>query len=331
MIGFSEIQDYSFYFQYTLLCIYLIWEFKNKKLTIRKENLILFLMLFYTSVIPILTGYVRGYDLNVKPIILSIILMVAVSSRLVLPTKKLFQFLIIFILLEYLLSFTILPEFHRQRSIGFVTLIRPIGPVVDMHLTSLLLAFLGFNYFKNRYYSTVITAMTMNIQGLIVSLLLSLSGINYKRVGLSAIFIIIFIVSLFYFTIDAVGYLDADSPYALSGILYDLIGTDWLTIIDPFCLFFGCSFNVNDNFSITQAVISNANIMTDVGYLRILYQFGLPWLIVVFIILWRLSRLGALAIFLSAFHYPVAFGLLGLPIFVHILKSWKLAPEYKKI
>lgn len=179
-MGYSEIQDYAFYAQYILLFIYLIWEVKSTKFNIERRYLILFLALFYTSIIPVVTGYIRGYDPNLKPIILTLILVVAISSKLQLPIKRLLNFLILFIFVEYILHFTVLPVLHLYRTLGPLDLIRPIGPVIDMHLTSLLLAFLGFSSFRNKYFAMGITAITMNIQALLVSLFLTISSVNFK-------------------------------------------------------------------------------------------------------------------------------------------------------
>jgi hypothetical protein len=213
--------------------------------------------------------------------------------------------------------------------------IRPLGPVLDLHLTSLLLVIFAFSCYKNKYFTIISGLITMNIQAISVVFFLVLSGVNFRyrfdnfksnvnlqRRRLSAFFAIISVAVLFYFVIHSVGYFDAEATYSLPAILADMWGLNWLSIIDPFCLFFGCSYNINTDININDALISNQKIMTDIGFLRLLYQFGLPWLIIVFIILRRQSRLGALVIFISTWHYPVAFGVLGFPILVHVVKSW---------
>jgi uncharacterized membrane protein YGL010W len=127
---------------------------------------------------------------------------------------------------------------------------------------------------------------------------------------------------IFYFAIDSAGYFDADATYNLGKILIDLLALNWSNTIDPFCLFFGCSYNISADININDALLSGQSILVDVGYLRLLYQFGIPWLVIVFILIWRETRLGVFAIFISAWHYPVAFGLIALPIIVHIVKFW---------
>lgn len=321
--------------QYALLFIYLMWELKSTKFKIKRKNLLLFLVLFCTSIVPVLTGFIRGYDFNYKPIILSLLLVVALNSKLQLPIKRLLYVLILFIIVEYILHFTLLPELHVIRNLGALDFIRPLGPVLDLHLTSLLLVFFAFSCFKNKYFSMIGAVITMNIQAISVAFFLVLSGINFRyrfdnfksnanlqRRRLFAFFTIISVTFLFYFVINSVGYLDAEATYNLSAILIDMWGLNWSSIIDPSCLFFGCSYNINTDININDAFISNQNIMTDIGFLRLLYQFGLPWLVIVFIILWRQSRLGALAIFISTWHYPIAFGIVGFPILVHVVKSW---------
>jgi hypothetical protein len=181
----------------------------------------------------------------------------------------------------------------------------------------------------------IAAVITMNIQAMSVAFLLTLSSINFKsrfdnfkpnvyikRRRLFTFFSIIFVAVLFYSAINSVGYLDDDATYSLVDILIDVWELNWSNIVDPFCIFFGCSYNINTDISINDVLVSNQNILTDVGFLRLLYQFGLPWLVIVFILLWRQSRLGALAIFISTWHYPVAFGFVGFPLFVHIVKFW---------
>jgi hypothetical protein len=334
-MGFSEVQNYSFYVQYVLLFIYLMWELKSSKFKIERKNLLLFLALYYTSMIPVVTGFIRGYDFNYKPIILSLVLVVALSSKLQLPIKRLLNILILFIFAEYILHFTLLPELHIARNLGPIGLIRPLGPVFDIHLTSLLLVFLGFSCFKNKYVTLIAAVISVNIQAISVAFFLILSRSNFKyRLNnfkskvyikhrrLFAFFGIIIAIMIFYFAIDSAGYFDADATYNLGKILIDLLALNWSNTIDPFCLFFGCSYNISADININDALLSGQSILVDVGYLRLLYQFGIPWLVIVFILIWRETRLGVFAIFISAWHYPVAFGLIALPIIVHIVKFW---------
>jgi hypothetical protein len=309
------------YAQYFLLFIYVFWLSRKWRYKYSVKELHLFLILFLLGLISFFVGMVVGYEANLKPLVATFLFCCAVASSRVFPAKKILKFLVLFLIIEMFLGYVVFPDFHLRRSLGPIVFLRPVGPVLDMHLTALLVVFLCYAVVRKKAITFAMVIPTVNLQAIITSIFLVMFSQLKSKNLLWLIFYVMTLPVVIYFLLLEIGYLGESAVFNVLTLFDELRKSGAFDVLDWRCVLFGCSVDITSVDEISEISLHGLNVFSDFGYLRVLYQFGFLWLVVITYILVRISWLGSLAFFVSAFHYPVVFGILALPIFVHIIKG----------
>lgn len=309
---------YSPYIQYSIAFILLLLFFMRSPRTVLDlEELVIYSSMFVLCVVSYINGISMGYSVNIKPFVLTILL-VFLNSRL-LPVQYLKYFLYIlvaFLVIEYLIAYSqVIPTFHSNyiRAAG---LIRPVGLFLDFHLTSYAIVFslLVLGYSKSSGLISMFFGSYQIVLGWFVAVL---GKIKLIYIVISLFFIVLTLYSVGHF------YLGEGSESMLS-VLLNILTYDK----DYQCFIFGCSTNLDSFTSSEGASVS------DFGYYRILYQFGFLWIVLLIFSLRKYNKLFILANIAMWVHYPISLGILGFIIFIyflHCIKYKEYIDDNKKV
>lgn len=91
-------------------------------------------------------------------------------------------------------------------------------------------------------------------------------------------------------------------------VYYSLIDIQY----DP-CYLFGCASNITAlSDPNSRYVLYSRNYIEEIGILRVIYYYGILWLLLYFLLVMRSSRSVALPAmyFFTVIHYPVVYGVL---------------------
>jgi hypothetical protein len=256
--------------------------------------------MFILSLVSYINGISQGHIVNVKPLVITLLLVFLTSRRLsVIWYYRLFYFSIGFLVIEYIVVYAeIIPTFQKE-YIRIPPLIRPIGPFMDMHLISYFIVFslFIFNYRK-------ISGLLCLVFG---SYLIALGWIVFASKYVDKLFFMISMVALVSI-LYAVGHLNIDKDAAS---MLSILLTAFEQPLDYQCLMLGCSSNI-DSTTADQRI-------TDIGYFRVLYQYGLLWVVMLVISLRKYNKLFVFANIAMWVHYPFTLGILGFIIFIWML------------
>jgi hypothetical protein len=293
--------DLAPYIHYPLsFMLLLIFFIKSPRTTFRNDDLFIYVVMFILCLVSYINGMSLGHIVNVKPLVITLMLVFLNSRRLpVIWYYRLFYFSIAFLVIEYIVVYAeIIPIFQKE-YIRMYPLIRPIGPFMDMHLISYFIVFsvFIFNYRK-------ISGLLSLVFG---SYLISLGWIVFASKYVNKLFFMISMVALVS-TLYAVGHLNIDKD-AMS--MLSILLTAFEHSIDYQCLTLGCSSNI-DSTTADQRI-------TDIGFYRVFYQYGLLWIVLLVISLRNYNKLFVFANIVMWVHYPFTLGILGFIIFIWML------------
>ena len=303
---FAKIPQYTLFS--ILMALFVIERFRTR---IQKENLLPYCMLFMFSFIAYANGVKYGYGVNVKPFVLTCLCVFLTSRRLpVRLFEKLVVVVTVLLLVEYVMAYThILPFDHLSRH----GLIRPIGFLFfGLHDISY---FMAFSYFAMGY--TKLSGVFALVLG---SYQTALAWVFMVYSKLNKFILVVFVIALVTM-LSAVGHLSFELGNSMVSVI--LLTLEEAPIVYD-CLVFGCSVNVNDD-----DIFGSFVQYSDVGYFRVLYQFGILWILCLFYILRKYNKPLLFANVVLWLHYPVNLGILGFVFFIWILQYVKYKESTK--
>ena len=251
-----------------------------------------------------------GMSVNLKPFVITILL-VFLNSRL-LPVRllKTFVFILVaFLIIEYVVAYTqVIPTFHHS-YVRIYGLIRPLGLFLDFHLTAYTIVFSLFilGYPK---LTGIISIFFGSYQIVLGWFIIALEKINLVNILISFLFILFVLFTVGHFRFGE----DSQSMFT---VLLNILDYE----VHYQCLILGCSVNF-DTLNLSSG-IGNTDTVNDFGYYRVLYQFGLLWVILLVFSLRKYNKLFIVANIIMCVHYPITLGVLGFIIFIYLLHCMK--------
>ena len=313
-MSLSDIHNVFYFAPYVqyIICIFLLLFFfvYSPRTLFTWEDIFIYITMFILCLTSYVYGVSMGLSVNIKPFILTTLL-VFLNSRL-LPVKLLKSFLffmVAFLIIEYAVAYTqVIPTFHLGLSRIF-SLIRPVGLFLDMHLTAYFVVFSLFalGYLK---FSGIISIFLGSYQIVLGWFVVALRKINPIYIFISFLFIVFILYKVGHFTLGK-------GSESMVAVLLNL--SDYEVNYD--CLILGCSINIDTLY--LANIAGNRDTVGDFGYYRVLYQFGLLWVILLVFSLRRYNKLFILANIVMWLHYPVSLGVLGFIIFIYLLHCMK--------
>ena len=307
-MDYADIQQYTPIPQYILSFIILFYVLIKSKQRpgIGYDRIVLYLTIYFFAFVSILFGLANNYEVNIKPIVISTIL-IFFDTREFKPTcyKFFLKAAIILIIPEYLLAYSGLYDGHITRF----GLIRPFGVILDMHLLSgfITIGLFSLGYKKLSPLLAVFFACFQSVASVFV-LLVRWAG---------KVFLILILVASGYI-LWSVGHLSIDEGSV--GLVKVFLKTLEANI-DLRCMFLGCAVNITNLEGTFGQVIDN-------GLFRVGYQFGFIWLLFVILMLRRYNFFFLTAHLASILHYPVFLGILGSILMMLNLKYVE-SPEWR--
>jgi hypothetical protein len=305
----------AFYFapyaQYSI-CIFLLLFFfvYSPRTLFTWEDIFIYSTMFILCLTSYLYGMSMGMSVNIKPLVLTTML-AFLNSRL-LPVKLLKSFLfflVAFLIIEYAVAYTqVIPTFHLN-YVRIFSLIRPLGLFLDMHLTAYFVVFSLFvlGYLK---FSGIISIFFGSFQIVLGWIVLALRKTNPIYIFISSLFVVYMLYKIGHFNLGK-------SSESMVSVLLNIVNYE----INYQCLILGCSVNI-DSLNLAN-IDGNRDTLNDFGYYRVLYQFGLLWVILLVFSLRRYNKLFVLANIVMWVHYPISLGVLGFVLFIYLLHCMK--------
>ena len=305
MIDHTWIQSLAKYPQYTLLFILLgVCFYKSFRTRIYRSDVLPYIVMLIFSLVAYINGLSHGYDVNVKPFVLTFLIIFLNSRKLPIEFfKKIIFVLTVLLIFEYLIAYTqIIPYQHLMRNNPLrINLIRPMGLLFfDTHLLSYVIV---FSYFAMNYtkLSVFLAVFFGTFQTALAWLALAFVKIN-KVLFILALVLIVYLLAY-------VGHLNLELHQGMLSVIVRAL----LTPVDYDCLIFGCSAD-------TTLIFKEKAGISDFGIYRVLYQFGLIWILCFLFVLRRYKRSVVFANTLIWLHYPVNLGVVGVVFFIWILQ-----------
>jgi len=258
-------------------------------------------ILILLGYIALLVSILNNGNPGAKMIILPLIFYIVVNSNSDRLLRPLFIVSLFFILLEIILFYTELRSylpFHIPTLSRF-NLVRPHGLFFEVHVTSLFIASTLY-LFGRKYMGGMSSLLFMSLQTALAYLVVFFK----KRYIFS---LVLFLVILLYIVSISSAHLDINSKHSMVSVYYSLIDIQYNA-----CFIYGCASNIADLTDLDSGYILYRGYMEEIGFLRILYYYGVLWLLVYFWLIMRLSSSVVLPVmyFMVMVHYPVVFGLL---------------------
>lgn len=322
MDGLTDIHvvfDAAKYIHYPMVFVLLFMFFiKAPKTRMQYNDFIIYLILFMLCVVSFVNGLSQNLEVNIKPFVITFLLVFLNSRKLsVTLIYKLFYFVFAILLIEYIIVYAeIFPTFHKY-YIRAYHLIRPVGPFMDMQLLSYFVVFtiFTFGYTKISGLLSIFFGSYQVVLGWVVLASKKVNKLFYVAI------VILLAITLYFVGHLNVPVIEPDSVKVAPSMLSILLSI-YDSRINYQCLFFGCSINID-------TVIDDPSV-NDFGFYRVMYQFGLLWLVMLIVSLKRYSKLFILANVVMWVHYPLTLGILGFVIFIWILNIMKYKEDENK-
>jgi hypothetical protein len=294
------------YFQYSIAFAMLLLALFSRRRNLNLSDLPIYSAMFVFCTIAALNGVFNGYSINVKQYIITIILLFLNSRVLSVQAVKYLAYLVILsLLIEYIIAYSqFFTTFHFDyvRAFG---LIRPVSIFFDMHLTSYFVVFFIF-IFGHTYFAGVFSMIFGSFQTVLGWVIVMVKKVNP----------VMFIVGLilFIYMLFEVGHLKVNPDQrSMLSVLVNFLDYD----INYDCLILGCSVNMDTTIGPGVGPRATAS---DFGYFRILFQYGLIWLVLLLVSLRKYNKFFIFANVVMWVHYPVTLGILGFILFLYFLQ-----------
>ena len=283
-----DIQAYSPWVQYTitvLIFLFSLWHIKP----LSRIDIMLVLILISLGILSYYSGAFNEFPTNIRAILVPIIFIVVLNSNSYKYLKPLFIYCLFITILEYILYYSGLGFWRDITRLG---ILRPFGGLLGMHSTSLFLA-VSLYLFGLPILGGFLAVLMMNLQ----------TPIAYSVLFLRKKYILVFLIfsSVIFIALFKVGHLDVNSSVSMMNSYLEFFNYEY-----NYCFYIGCASNV-----IVIEGVQQYGIIADNGLVRTSFFFGVPWLLIYFILIFRNSKSKALPIvyYLTILHYPVAFGI----------------------
>jgi len=301
-VDFHDLMKVYYIPQYSIFFILILIFTLKEKTTIRTENIPLFLLMFGMCAISYINGLEHGFEVNIKPFILTLLLVFLLNRQLSMELLRRLVVVVLFILAcEYFIAYTqIIPYIYLERY----GLVRPLGIFFGVHDLSY---FLVFSFYAMGYtYASGLAAFGLGSY----QTALAWTFLVFKKMNKLVLFIFMLVLV---FILSYIGHLNLEQENSMIFVIMDALEN---APVDYSCLILGCSNNVTNLYD-------KAGYFADFGYLRVLYQFGLIWILLLLYALRSYNKSAILANLVLWIHYPVNLGILGFLFFIWILKYIK--------
>jgi len=288
----NYLMNYAVYVQYPIL----LWIIVYSTLTINKfkySDVILVFLISIFGFISYVIGSSYEYDTNIRAIFVPFIFYITLNSKSYVLLKPLFIYCLTIVLFEEILYFTGLSFYSSLVRMG---LLRPAGGFLDSHLNGIFLSATLY-IFGRKYIGAFVAMISMSLQ---TPIAYSVAFINKKNIKLFIIFSLLVIYVLY-----EVGHLKIDQPDSMINAYLALSEYEFDN-----CYVFGCSSN--NIMTIRSVYEAEYRFIDDIGFIRVFYFFGVPWLLTYTYLVFKKSNsfVVPLMYFMTILHYPVVFGLL---------------------
>jgi len=299
MVDFHDMMDVAYIPQYVIFFFFIIVFSLKSNTVFRQKNIVPYIILFILCVVSYLNGFFNGYEANLKPFVITLIFIFMNDRKL--PMMLLERFIVIatiFLVLEYFIAYSqIITYSHLSRN----GLIRPMGIFFGVHDISYVLV---FGYFAMGFtkFSGILSIFMGSYQTALAWFFLVWKKLN--------IVVLLFFLVGFIFAAISIGHTNIDQRNSMVYVAIDAIQN---APVDYSCMLLGCSNDISN-------VFDTAGYFADFGYIRVLYQFGLIWLLVMFFLLRKYNKSAVFANIVLMVHYPVNLGVVGFMFCIWILK-----------
>jgi hypothetical protein len=289
--------EYTPFVQYPLTIFILLYSLftvkKFKYFKYKEIKLILLILIFGT--ISYLIGKTNGYDVNSRAILAPLFFLITVKSKSYKLLIPLFIYCLLVTIIESTMYFMDMSFWSSYSRFG---LIRPYGGFLDIHLNGIFLA-TSLYIFGHKYIGAIIAIISLSLQ---TPISYSVVFFNKRNIKYGILFMLISGYLLF-----QVGHLNPDKNDSMIKAYLSIVEYE----LDANYLL-GTSSNI---FHINRIVPSSSRhvYIEEIGLVRIVCFFGIPWLIFYVLFVFRISKskIIPLIYFLTILHQPVGFGIIS--------------------
>lgn len=324
-MNFSSDLSYSYIPQYALLFFLLFRVVRSSKGLCLQAYITLVILLFF-STLSFGLGKYFDYSVNYKGVLASFLVVIFYYGYQSISIRFILRISLGILMLEYFIAYFILQEFHLIRYFFGLPLIRPMGVFADIHLTACFFVLAFFVILRRHFMSGVFGLLFMNLQALLMWFIMACASLS-RRI-LSSVFLIMIAGGVLFLILVKTGYLVEEGHYSLWQLFERLSMFDFGDL-NSACLVFGCSTNWQQASEVANFAPDGHSILDDIGYINILYQFGLFWALIFIYKIYKLNKIVATAVLFSSFHYAVFFGFLGIALSISIAKEAFLSKPKK--
>jgi hypothetical protein len=285
------LMNYAVYVQYPIVIIIFLYSLLSLKLL--KKNIIFVMLTLFFGVISYITGTSLGMETNTRAIIVPLIYYVVINSRSDRLLMIIFWYCLVFTIFEEVLFFSGVSYWGTLERFGFL---RPFGGFFDNHLSGVFLA-VTLYIFGHKYLGGFIATIFLSLQ---TPLAYSVVFFNKKNIKFALLFLGLVIYLLY-----VVGHLKIEQK---DSMLNAYIAMKEYSFDQ--CYLMGCSANEINTERIKNT--GSRRFIDDVGVLRVLYFFGVPWFIFYTVLVFKKSKSVVIPLiyWITILHYPVVFGVL---------------------
>ncbi|MGK0290847.1 MAG: hypothetical protein ACI86H_002310 [bacterium] len=286
------LMNYAIYVQYPLLIIILVYSLLSMN-PLKKKEITLVVFISFFGVISYVFGVSLGMKTNIRAIIVPLIFYVVINSRSDKLLKIIFWYCLVFTIIEEALFFSGVSYWGILTRFIFL---RPYGGFFDNHLSGLFLASTLY-IFGHKYLGGFLATIFLSLQTPVVY---SIAFLNKKNIKFAILFSG-FIIYLLY----TVGHLKIEQKDSMLNAYISMKDYSYGS-----CYLTGCSANIINTEKIKNK--GSYRFIDDIGFLRVLYFFGVPWFLFYTLLVFKKSKSVVIPLiyWLTILHYPVVFGLL---------------------
>jgi len=285
------LMNYAVYVQYPIVIIIFLYSLLSLKLL--KKDIIFVMITLFFGVISYITGTSLGMETNTRAIIVPLIFYVVINSRSDRLLKIIFWYCLVFTIFEEVLFFSGVSYWGTLGRFGFL---RPFGGFLDNHLSGVFLA-VTLYIFGHKYLGGFIATIFLSLQ---TPLAYSVVFFNKKNIKFALLFLGL-VIYLLYF----VGHLKIEQKDSMLNAYIAMKEYSFDT-----CYITGCSANSINTERVVN--VDSFRYIDDVGLIRVLYFFGIPWILFYTYLVFKKSKSIVLPLIycMTILHYPVVFGVL---------------------
>jgi hypothetical protein len=246
------------------------------------------------GIISIFYGSILMHPINIKSILLPTIFILIVKSKSRFLLKYLFLYCLGITILEYIAYYSLVNFWYPHMRFNMY---RTFGGFIDIYLNGYFLSIALFLFGYNKL-GWIASILSLSFQNTISYLVLSFK--NSK-------IICIILLSAAIYIMNYIGHFSTNSSNSMIN--------SYLALFDyelSECYIIGCASHELK----LDAIRENIGLIYDNGVVRTSYFFGLPWLIIYFILILKSSKslLLPIVFYFTIIHIPIIFGFISTAI-----------------